>query len=209
MQADADALQEISANDPPILRFYEWEKPSATYGYFLEPEDFFIERQIDLAKRPTGGGVLFHTDDLAFSLTIPATHPFYSVNPLHSYQAINQCVIDALKSLGFTLKFTLCCPKTSARGSFCMTNPTTYDILVDGKKLCGAAQRKTKTGLLHQGTICFGLPSKELILATVKNGEAHYEHLKETSCCLDKSIVSTLRRQLVHHFLNIISDHRI
>jgi lipoate-protein ligase A len=44
-----------------------------------------------------------------------------------------------------------------------MAKPTKYDILIEGKKIIGAAQRKTKQGFLHQGTISLMMPCKELL----------------------------------------------
>ena len=38
-----------------------------------------------------------------------------------------------------------------------------YDVMLEGRKIAGAAQRKTKKGFLHQGSISLVLPSQELL----------------------------------------------
>lgn len=157
----------------PTLHFYDWTMPSATYGYFINPNDFFVSSTIDVAKRPTGGGILFHICDFTFSLFIPSSHPAYSTNTLQNYATINQAVAKAIQYFDPSLKTTLLASEVSSTyGSFCMTNPTIYDILISGKKVGGAAQRRTKEGILHQGTIALTHPPYEWISSLLKNGKA-------------------------------------
>jgi lipoate-protein ligase A len=42
---------------------------------------------------------------------------------------------------------------TDRRYNDCFANPVRADVLVDGRKVAGAAQRRTRAGLLHQGSI--------------------------------------------------------
>src|SRR5580692_6228766 len=88
MQIDADLLESLA--EEPILHFYEWEKRSITYGYFVKPEELLhlenLKRHgIDHARRPTGGGIVFHLWDLAFSVLIPSSSPHFSQNSLENY----------------------------------------------------------------------------------------------------------------------------
>ena len=46
---------------------------------------------------------------------------------------------------------------------FCMARPTIYDVVYQGRKIAGAAQRRRKNGYLHQGTISLALPQPELL----------------------------------------------
>jgi lipoate-protein ligase A len=56
MDRDEKFLQELKPDDFPILHFYDFEKPSATFGIFMKPELFLTKTHgLDLAKRPTGG----------------------------------------------------------------------------------------------------------------------------------------------------------
>ncbi len=63
MRYDAALLEHLSSEKGPILHFYDWETPSATYGYFMQPERWLNmeevkKRGLSLARRPTGGGIV-------------------------------------------------------------------------------------------------------------------------------------------------------
>ncbi len=186
MSIDALLLDSLAQNPRTLLHIYSWKFPSATYGYFLEPSYYFNpdaikNRVIEIAKRPTGGGIIFHHCDLAYSVLIPAQHPGYSSNTLANYAFINQGVAEAIKQfLGGSVSIPLLSQETESKvadfNQFCMAKPTKYDIMFQGCKVGGAAQRRTKYGLLHQGTICFYLPAedflKEVLLAFHDIGKA-------------------------------------
>ncbi len=81
MAKDIDLLSQLNANSPLILHLYEWQAPALTYGYFIQPSDFLyleeIQKQgIQIARRPTGGGIVFHLTDFAFSILIPTHSPY-------------------------------------------------------------------------------------------------------------------------------------
>ena len=35
----------------------------------------------------------------------------------------------------------------------CFVEPAKYDVILEGQKIAGAGQRRTRSGLLHQGTL--------------------------------------------------------
>lgn len=196
MAADSERLE----NAPfPSLRFYEWDSPSATYGYFLNPSDFFKpDSHLSLARRPTGGGVILHLDDLAFSVIVPASHPFYSLNSLHSYQMINSLVLEAIQkvipSKGLVLQQDL---PEAPRGGFCMAKATKYDLLYEGKKVGGAAQRKTKKGLLHQSSLCLKMPDPLFLDRILKSGA---QDIMLNSASLGVQFKDELKSQIIQAF---------
>lgn len=169
MTLDAELLEQLG--EEAILHFYEWERPSISHGYFIEPGALLNlqnvqKRGIDLARRPTGGGVVFHLWDFAFSVLVPSSSPHFSHNPLHNYAFINRAVLAAVQEfLGTREKWELISDDAPAWDetctSFCMAKPTKYDVVLRGKKIAGAAQRKRKQGFLHQGTIALVMPPKE------------------------------------------------
>lgn len=172
MQADYERLLNFSSQ--PILHFHGWEKGSLTFGYFTNPDNYLVkeailEEKIVLAKRPTGGGIILHDYDLSFSLIIPSSHPWYALNTLKSYQKINSRLALALREFDPTLQpYFFEEQKKEKPSGFCMLKPTVYDLLIDGRKAAGAAQRRTKHALLHHGSICLSLPPEELLKKILK-----------------------------------------
>ncbi|MBM3183991.1 MAG: lipoate--protein ligase family protein [Chlamydiae bacterium] len=178
MDRDEAFLEALDPNGEPILHLYEWEGLSITYGYFVDPQNFFYlekvkEKKLQLARRPTGGGIVFHLWDLAFSFLMPSTHPKFSLNALENYQFVNQVVLQAVAKV-FPIKemvltedpFTELSPECR---SFCMAKPTEYDVIFEGKKIAGAAQRKKKQGYLHQGTISLAWPDLSLLQEVIQS----------------------------------------
>src|SRR5262245_1759825 len=72
-----EALLEYST--APAIRFYRWQSPALSFGYFGRFADvarYQIER--DLVRRWTGGGIVFHGEDLTYSIVIPADDAVFS-----------------------------------------------------------------------------------------------------------------------------------
>jgi lipoate---protein ligase len=182
MKFDAQLLDRLDPAGQPILHLYRWDSPSATYGHFIQAgKHLDLEkaalRRVKLARRPTGGGIVFHIWDLAFSFLMPAHHPAFSLNTLDNYQFVNGAVLGAVSEL-FELKESASLipesfPSLSGNcRNFCMAKPTQYDVVYKGMKVAGAAQRKTKQGYLHQGTISLAAPHLPLLREVLRSEEA-------------------------------------
>ncbi len=66
----------------------------------------------------------------------------------------------ALNAFGYSAR--LAEPPDCKDGMACFASPTLYDVIgPDGRKLCGGAQRRTRRGLLHQGSIQNMLPPRD------------------------------------------------
>ncbi len=178
MLKDAFLLQQLQHHPHPVLHFYDWQGDCLTYGYFTNPENLLDlaaikQHHIKMARRPTGGGVIFHLTDFAFSVLIPASHPNFSINSLDNYGYINSKISQAISHFSNQRvqadlwKADICCE--SSKTQFCMSHPTQYDLVVQGKKVGGAAQRKTKWGFLHQGSLSLAFPSWELLCKIIKD----------------------------------------
>ncbi len=160
MRMDSALL--ASLQDEPILRFYDWVAPSITYGYFLDPALIFKKNSLDLARRPTGGGVLFHMWDLVFSLLIPSSHPLYTLDTVANYKAVHELIGEALKS-ALGKEVILFQKGEEGPPNFCFATPSQYDLMVEGKKIVGGAQRRRRNGFLHQGSVHLMRPDWQLV----------------------------------------------
>lgn len=192
MECDASLLERAREFERPVLHFYEWDGPSATFGHFIDPAQFFhAEKQnLKIARRPTGGGIIFHIWDMAFSVLVPAHLPEYSTNTLDNYAFVNQAVRGALQDFMQLAPSDLVLIENDAValnascGHFCMAKPTKYDVLLSGKKVAGAAQRKTKLGFLHQGSISLVLPDAEYLARVLLPNAAVLQAMQQVSCPL-------------------------
>ena len=136
----------------PAIRFYKWDHPALSFGYFgkfSEVANHSAER--DLVRRWTGGGIVFHGDDLTYSIVIPAADPAFSESSMSIYEKIHNAIRAALVANGQSAELAgNGAPRIS---DSCFANPVRADVLSNGRKIAGAAQRRTRRGLLQQGSI--------------------------------------------------------
>jgi lipoate-protein ligase A len=159
------------------FRHYGWRGPAFTFGY--SQKIVYVRAQLaalapdehlDLTRRPTGGGVVDHREDWTFALVIPRGHALYDARATESYRQVHADLVAALRAQNapVVLKESCeACPATSDHGqdahatlkpagpTVCFVRPELYDVLhaETGAKVAGAAQKRTKHGLLFQGSI--------------------------------------------------------
>ena len=111
-------------------------------------------------RRPTGGGIVYHDYDFTFSVAFPMGHWLTGLDRTQSYNWLNRSLQAALQALGFPAELSAReIPHSVERATMvCFTNPTRYDLLLEGRKVAGSAQRRTSDGLLHQASLHFGKP---------------------------------------------------
>jgi lipoate---protein ligase len=188
MQIDAELLEGAWEKTRPVLHLYDWEGDCATYGYFVDPGKYLNldgvkNRSLNLARRPTGGGIVFHVWDMAFSVVVPSCRPEFSLNTLDNYSFVNRAVLGAVKEfIREHSDLTLTTEDFAAMDlqcqHFCMAKPTKYDLILEGKKVAGAAQRKTKGGFLHQGTISLVMPPEDYLHEVLRDDSQVFEAMK-------------------------------
>ena len=130
--------------------FFLWQnEPSVIIGKNQNTAEeinqkFIDEKGIKVARRVSGGGAVYHDiGNLNFTFVINVDDPG-KVN----YKKFVQPVIDALASMGV---------KAEASGR--------NDILVDGLKISGNAQRMANGKLMHHGTLMFDVDVETLVEA--------------------------------------------
>ena len=152
MALDEALLHAVPRLDRPVLRFYGWTEPAASFGYFQKYAD--IERITPLrplVRRPTGGGLVPHDADWTYSLAFPPTDEWYSLSATGSYQRVHEWIQSALARLNIIATLAPACSKTLP--GQCFQGYEKHDVLWRGRKIAGAAQRRTRDGLLIQGSV--------------------------------------------------------
>ena len=140
----------------PWLRIYRWERPAVSIGYF-EPHGPAMANwpRRDLVRRWTGGGIVAHGEDLTFSLLVPRAARLAGLPAAESYRLIHSAVARALMETGRPLAtlHDTDLPSRDDSSHACFENPVRHDLMFSGQKVAGGAQRRTRRGLLHQGSI--------------------------------------------------------
>ena len=148
MAIDEALLETATA---PTLRFYGWARPSLSFGYFGAFADVAHELAVrDIVRRWTGGGIVLHETDLTYSVILPRRSGESPASSPAIYAQVHRAIERALSPHMRAELAPADAPKTSAA---CFANPVRADVVAGGKKIAGAAQRRTRTGLLHQGSI--------------------------------------------------------
>jgi lipoyl(octanoyl) transferase len=146
-----EALLEFAGR--PVLRSYRWARQTVSFGY---SQSLTAVREsipsLPSVRRWTGGGIVEHGCDWTFSLVVPSGEPLAKARPEDTYRWIHSRIMTALNELGFPAR--LAGPQECARGIACFSSPAMHDVIgLDQRKLCGGAQRRTRRGFLHQGSI--------------------------------------------------------
>lgn len=152
MAMDEALLEAAERVGKPVLRFYGWTEAAASFGYFQKFADVAHATLLrPLVRRPTGGGLVPHDADWTYSLAFPPAHEWYSVSAIESYRRVHEWIRAAFAQLKIVSELAPCCRKTEA--GQCFAGYEKYDLLWNGKKIAGAAQRRNKLGLLIQGSV--------------------------------------------------------
>lgn len=155
----------LETTEIPSIRFYHWASPALSFGYFgkfIEIAGHATER--DLVRRWTGGGIVFHGDDLTYSIVIPAMDPAFAESSMSIYENVHRALADVLGSNGeraelaavaavYDRRIQIDSAVADRRYNNCFANPVCADVMINGRKIAGAAQRRTRRGLLQQGSI--------------------------------------------------------
>lgn len=163
--------QAVAGQEESTVRIYRWEVPTVTVGYFQKsllnpgapsiPMEGLDPRLIACPRvaRLSGGGAILHDQELTYSCTLPVNHPFRS-NPLNLYEIIHRAVIDLLKDCGVRAMLREDYDRTSsgtvdraAEPFLCFLRSDPNDIVVDGVKILGSAQRRRKGCILQHGSL--------------------------------------------------------
>lgn len=146
----------------PVLRLYGWSPPALSLGRFQKVADTLDLEQcrtagVPVVRRITGGGVIFHADELTYSIVcaahqIPAAHSIKD-----SFRVLTGFLLQFYRNLGLDAAYAIDCrengERLGVRTPFCFAGKETFDILINGRKIGGNAQRRTKRAVFQHGSI--------------------------------------------------------
>ena len=170
MARDAELLESAASGRlrEPVLRLFAFDPPGITLGRAQDPA-----RELDLAAlaragvgwavRPTGGRAIFHDEEWTFSLATPLGPGGWADSAAAAYERTGRLLAAALQRLGVPAVLAPGSPRgpgaPRARAGAappCFASTARHEILLEGRKLAGIAQRVSRGALLQQGSVLVG-----------------------------------------------------
>ncbi len=193
MAIDEAIFREVQDHrSPPTIRFYGWRRPSISLGYFQDLHldvnlDACRRFGIDVVRRPTGGKAVLHEDDLTYAV-IARQEGRFEPGILQTYLAISRCLGRALKDWGIPVDYAESGrPSPGAlMNASCFAKPSRYELLVNGRKICGSAQARSGGAFLQHGSILIGFNAERTveILCTTGDSVAQVRSLSDSVTCI-------------------------
>ena len=156
MGLDEAVLESVATGAQlPTLRLYGWNPAAISLGYFQKmEEEVDVEAcrraGVDIVRRITGGGAVFHEAEVTYSIVIPEGHPLAPPSIAESYGILCAGIIEGLKPFGLEAAFA-----------------PINDILVAGRKISGNAQTRKRGCLLQHGTVLLAV-DPEMMFSLLK-----------------------------------------
>jgi len=150
------------ASSSPILRLYGWLRPSLSLGRFQKAREVLdLEKCLDggvpVVRRVTGGGVIYHADELTYSIVCAPDHIPPATSIKDSFRVLTMFLLDFYRGFGLDAQYALDVVPPGAhlgeRTDFCFAGRESYDILINGCKIGGNAQRRPKNVIFQHGSI--------------------------------------------------------
>jgi len=162
MALDEIAAETAAVGGPRTVRVYRWEPSCLSLGYHQDPETVdwaFCEREgIDVTRRQTGGGGIYHDNygDISYSITAPAAE--FPSDLLDAYHQLCRPVLAAFDRMGVDATFV----ETEAEELY---TPACYlralhpahDIVAGGRKISGNAQYRRKDAVIQHGSLTYSV----------------------------------------------------
>lgn len=159
---------------PPIIRFYGWNPPTLSIGYFQNVEkeinmEEVRKHNLGFVRRPTGGRGVLHEHELTYSIIVSEDYPNMPATVTEAYRVLSEGLLIGFQKLGLDAYFSV--PDTDEKKSdlkkpksaVCFDAPSWYELVVEGKKVAGSAQTRQKGVILQHGAILLDLDENKLV----------------------------------------------
>ena len=157
MAVDELLLDRAAEQGQPTLRFYAWRQATVSLGYFqgyASRWDHAASQSCPLVRRLSGGGAIVHDVELTYSLALSAGHPL-AAHAEDLYRAVHDALVESLGWFG--ARAEICAGgagrKPQAEPFLCFQRRAAGDVLVDGEKIAGSAQRRRRGAILQHGSV--------------------------------------------------------
>jgi lipoate-protein ligase A len=153
MSAD-EAMLESAVRGTASLRFYTWNEPTLSLGYFQRAEERAADANLSRlawVRRSTGGAAIVHHHELTYALALPPGKEWVSQE--HWICRAHHIVQRVLTEHGVKSHAVICGEEQKLGAVVCFLHQTPGDLLINGSKVVGSAQRKMRGATLQHGSI--------------------------------------------------------
>jgi lipoate-protein ligase A len=138
------------------VRFYRWNEPTLSLGYFQKRlPDSFPEplRLLPRVRRLSGGGAILHHREWTYSCVLPPEHPL-ALNPVRLYEVVHQQIAGLLneQNVAATLRGETLIGNAE-EPFLCFGRQDPRDIVLGPHKIVGSAQRRRRGAVLQHGSL--------------------------------------------------------
>ncbi len=146
----------------PLLRIYGWEPPALSLGRFQKGGEVLDRKScaqagVAVVRRISGGGVIYHADEITYSLVCSPEHVPQASSIKGSFRVLTSFLVRFYSTLGLNPCYAMDSFPDGAgpggRSAFCFAGRESYDILIEGRKIGGNAQRRLKKAIFQHGSI--------------------------------------------------------
>ena len=161
MAIDRELMQRARREGKTFFRLYHWQPSCISLGRGQDPEKVlnmaYIKRKgYDVVMRPTGGSYVLHHGDITYAIATAGHSKCFALPLLRFYRVINQAFYRALRDIGVaenTMHFGAAAFRREHKQKPCFSHHANHEILINGKKILGSAQRRSKDALLQHGSL--------------------------------------------------------
>jgi len=170
MAVDEHLFRLTEQSPRTFLRFYQWERPTASLGYSQDAAKvvdaaFCAAHGIDIVRRLTGGKLVLHHREVTYAVA-SSDAAVFTETLRDSYRLISQALLKGLSLMGLAARLAETSPPAYVKGTMpCFAFPARDEIEIGGKKIVGSAQKRTGALFLQHGSI--PLEKDEAVLAAV------------------------------------------
>lgn len=153
MAVDEVLLQSAIDDGIATLRWYTWNEPTISMGYFQSDVEVLSDprlAKLPRVRRLSGGGTLVHDHELTYSLTLPGSQRLIE-RPTDLYRLVHLAFVEELSRRGVDLGLRGSTRKRTDEPVLCFAREDEHDLVLDSHKVLGSAQRRRRGAILQHG----------------------------------------------------------
>lgn len=189
---EAMLIAHSEGKTPPTVRFYGWSPATLSIGYFQRAEDEVdfdeLRKQgVGFVRRPTGGRAVLHDRELTYSMIVSESYPAMPTTVNEAYRVLSEGLLCGFRRLGLRAEMVNLAAEeekakyvSTAGSAACFDSPSWYELVVEGRKIAGSAQTRSRGVILQHGSILLEMDADQLFSLLRFSNERVKERLKQS-----------------------------